>query len=435
MLGTAGEIIVAKIRALAGDGPHGVAVSGGGDSMALLSIAHEAGFSISAATVDHGLRPESAAEAEMVSAFCAEKGLDHQTLTIPPLEGTGNLPARARKARYEALTEWASGRGLHSVLLGHTLDDQAETALMRLARGSGIDGLAAMEERRSHGGIAWVRPMLTVKRETLRTWLRQRGVVWVDDPTNEDLSYDRVKLRQAIPVLEQLGVTVDGLAATASRLRRQAEPLAALADALCSVSRMDGVYGELTFDRRALAGAHYDTSHRVLKSALSDVSHAPYPPRFRALAEVIEALPGEKPETFTLGGCVVTMFEESVVVCREPAATAAATIKPGVILWDQRWRVDAPEVPEDLFVASLGESGLQALAANVNATGRSLPAGWGSLSRYAQRAVPAIFSSIEANRSSLMAVPIIGVTVDPAASGISVSLVSPLNGRAEDNDL
>jgi tRNA(Ile)-lysidine synthase len=192
----------------------GVAVSGGGDSTALLVIAarwaHARGHAISAATVDHGLRAGSAAEAAGVAALCARLGIPHETLRAGNLrDAGGNLAAAARDARFALLGGWARAQGLSAVLLGHTMDDQAETVLMRLARGSGAEGLSAMQAVLERAGVVWLRPLLGARRAALREVLRAEGISWVEDPSNEDAQYDRVKARQALAALAPQGIDVE----------------------------------------------------------------------------------------------------------------------------------------------------------------------------------------------------------------------------------
>ena len=174
----------------------GIAVSGGGDSMALLHLMHrravEGGPPVAAVTVDHGLRPESAAEAAGVAAFCAARGIPHQTLRWQGPSETGNLMDQARRARLRLIAAWAQGAGgpgIGHVVLGHTADDQAESFLMNLGRAAGIDGLSGMRPAWHEQGIHWARPLLGHSRAALRDYLRRHGLPWVDDPSNDnDLS-------------------------------------------------------------------------------------------------------------------------------------------------------------------------------------------------------------------------------------------------------
>ncbi|MEZ5715745.1 MAG: tRNA lysidine(34) synthetase TilS [Paracoccaceae bacterium] len=172
-----------------------VAVSGGGDSMALLLLiehwAREHGAKLSAVTVDHGLRPEAAGEAAMVAAFCAGRGIPHDTLKWSGWDGKGNLQAAARAARYRLIADWARAKGVETVCLGHTRDDQAETFLMRLARKAGSDGLRGMDRDFEREGLRWARPVLGIGRADLRAFLERRGVAWVEDPSNQDEGFDR----------------------------------------------------------------------------------------------------------------------------------------------------------------------------------------------------------------------------------------------------
>mgnify|MGYP000880160469 CR=1 FL=1 len=335
----------------------GVAVSGGGDSMALLHLLAdwraEGGPELTVATVDHGLRPDAAAEAAAVAKGCEALGVSHVTLEWRGWDGSGNLSDRARRARYDLLEGWAKALGLDSVALGHTLEDQAETVLMRLARGSGVDGLSGMAIRREAGGISWVRPLLQARREDLRVWLRARGIAWADDPTNDDMAYDRVKVRQALRVLEPLGVTAEGLVETAERMRRARDVLAGQAVALAEAA-VEIEAGDVVILRDRFDSAPEETRLRLLAHALGWVSRSDYRPRFSALADLMARIGHGK--RATLQGCLVMPRRASLRVTREFASVAGVTSATGQ-LWDGRWVLSGPEGP-DLVVRALGEDGL-----------------------------------------------------------------------------
>ena len=189
-----------------GAGTLGVAVSGGPDSLALLLLAHAAlPGRVEAATVDHGLRAESAAEAAMVAALCAELGVPHETLRVTLAEG--NLQAEARAARYAALEGWLAQRGLAALATAHHADDQAETLLMRLNRGSGVSGLAGVRALgRSPGGAPLLRPLLGWRRCELGQVVAAAGFTAADDPSNANERFDRVRMRQALASADWLDV-------------------------------------------------------------------------------------------------------------------------------------------------------------------------------------------------------------------------------------
>ena len=180
----------------------GLAVSGGPDSLALLLLAAEARpLQIEAATVDHVLRPESRAEAEKVAAVCENLGVPHTILTVKWAERPQTaLQERARFMRYRLLGKWARERNLTSVVTAHHLDDQAETFLMRLSRGSGVKGLAGMRRvsRPQGAAVAIVRPLLGWRHAELEAVCASAGIEPIDDPSNEDDQFERVRVRKAL---------------------------------------------------------------------------------------------------------------------------------------------------------------------------------------------------------------------------------------------
>jgi tRNA(Ile)-lysidine synthase len=200
--------------------PIGLAVSGGPDSLALLLLAVEARpLGVEAATVDHVLRPESRVEAETVAALCERLGVPHKILTVKWAEKPESaIQERARLMRYRLLGDWARERGLSSLLTAHHLDDQAETFLMRLARGAGVKGLAGMRRvsRAQGGGIAVVRPLLGWRHSELESVCADAGVEPVQDPSNEDDQFERVRVRKALAAADWLGA--DAIARSATNL-------------------------------------------------------------------------------------------------------------------------------------------------------------------------------------------------------------------------
>ena len=204
----------------------GLAVSGGGDSMALLHLAVACGLQPAVVTVNHGLRAEAASEAAQVEAVAAALGLSHETLLWQGWDHTGNLQDAARKARRRLIAAWAVQNNIASVALGHTQNDIAETFLMRLQRGAGVDGLAKMAGHWSEGGILWQRPLLGFTRNDLRLWLQAQGLTWVEDPSNDNPRFDRVRARKALAHLQPLGLTPTHLAQVANHLAEARTALA-----------------------------------------------------------------------------------------------------------------------------------------------------------------------------------------------------------------
>lgn len=209
------------------------AVSGGGDSLSLLvllktHLSRLAGApALTAVTVDHGLRPESAAEARLVAAFCTRHDIPHRTVRWNgPRPATG-LAAAARAARFDLLAGTARTLGAGLVLTGHTRDDQAETVAMRATRGGGR-GAAGIAPATLHNGSVWfARPLLAVRRQALRDYLAGRGLSWIDDPSNDNPAFERVRTRRALDTqaVERLARQADRAAAERTALGRRAARL------------------------------------------------------------------------------------------------------------------------------------------------------------------------------------------------------------------
>jgi tRNA(Ile)-lysidine synthase len=207
----------------------GVAVSGGPDSLALLLLAHAAmPGRVAAATVDHGLRPESAGEAQFVAGLCRELGVPHSTLNVTV--GEGNLQDNARKARYQALLNWlprkgdglihGSGWGPSALATAHHADDQAETLLMRLNRGSGLAGLAGIRGATVFPPYSHpvVRPLLSWRRAELADIVERAGIAAVSDPSNANRDFERVRVREALREADWIDVV--GLARSVAHLQQ-----------------------------------------------------------------------------------------------------------------------------------------------------------------------------------------------------------------------
>lgn len=330
----------------------GVAVSGGSDSLALLHLLHAWGqVPLTVATVDHGLRPEAAHEADRVAEICDELGVLHQTLAWKGWDGKGNLQDQARQNRYSLLADWAAAEGCDTVVLGHTMDDQAETFLMRLSRSSGIDGLSGMDRRIWRYGQRFDRPLLSVRRVELREYLSELGVDWTDDPSNEDARFDRVKARNALAALEEMGLrpedithSMTNLSLAALELRDRASEIA---EKICKE-----VTGDLIFDRAGLRRLNPEMQHRLFSKALMFISSEVYPPRREAIWDAESAM--FQGRNHTLHGCLILVSDMTIRLTREWKAVECAT-GPTDQPWDTRWHIDGPHAPT-FEIRALGEA-------------------------------------------------------------------------------
>lgn len=212
----------------------GIAVSGGANSMALMALVAgwakrlgEAAPRLHILTVDHGLRREAASEAEQVAIAARRLGLTHTTLTWTGDKPATSLQEAARNARYQLLGTCAREHGLAAILVAHTADDQMETFLMRLAHGSGVDGLAGMAVLSRRQDLLLLRPFLDVAKSELVATLKSADIAWSEDPSNRNLAFERIRVRQAAPALRDIGLTTGAIGMTAKRLARASVALEA----------------------------------------------------------------------------------------------------------------------------------------------------------------------------------------------------------------
>jgi tRNA(Ile)-lysidine synthase len=262
-----------------------LAVSGGPDSIALMWLAARwrstlaRGPRLIAVTVDHGLRAEAAAEARDVKRLARTLDLTHRTMRWTGEKPKTGLPAAARAARYRLLAQAARASGATHVLTAHTRDDQAETVLMRLLRGSGIGGLAAMARESERDGVLLARPFLHVSKSQLVATLKKAKIGFADDPTNRDTNFTRPRLREIMPVLAAEGGDARNLARLASRLARAnqaveilvdgAERYLALRDREAPRAGLDAsAFDASSFDAKAFAALPEEIRLRLLKRAI-----------------------------------------------------------------------------------------------------------------------------------------------------------------------
>lgn len=355
-----------------------LAVSGGGDSMALMQLACDWARQqahapqLFALTVDHGLRAGSRDEAEWVAAQAAKLGLPHLILTWTQAR-PGASQEEARSARYALMAEYARAHGIDALVTAHTSDDVAETFIMRLGRGSGVDGLAAMARESAWEGVPLVRPLLDLTRVQLRAELAARGAEWLEDPSNADERYERVQVRRALDTLADLGVTRARIAESATRLRRSREAIEASAEDFIATHASVSAAGYVTLSRDALRGAPEDVALHALGNILHAVGGRDRPPRLRKLEMLMGQLHRARCRRATLGGCVITREPRGggLVFSREPGRLRAPPLwlssgETGV--WDRRFCVRADKLScETVRVDALGVANLPALPQGIRA--------------------------------------------------------------------
>ncbi len=360
-----------------------LAVSGGADSTALMWLvsrwqARRGGTpAVHVLTVDHGLRPEAAAECRQVADLAARLGLPCTVLRWrPPADLMTGLQAAARAARYRLMGEWCQ-RHEAALVTAHTLEDQAETFLMRLARGSGVDGLAAMapvsrvpfvEERRGAPPPPHLlRPLLEVPRAKLRATLEAAGIGWIEDPSNRDEAFERVRMRRLLEVLATAGITPEAIARSARRLGRAVDALEGAASDLLRAHLVTHRLLWTELPLKALCDCPPEVQLRVLRRLIMACGASrsfplPREDLERLLADWLApacADPERPPGGRTLGGAFMRLRRRHLVIGREPGRIRhALALSPGekVVtgLWDGRVHITLFDLAAPVRVIHLG---------------------------------------------------------------------------------
>ncbi len=380
--------------------PHvALAVSGGSDSLALMCLAAQWGVArVTVLTVDHRMRPESGAEATFVSRFAGEAGLAHHTLPWTGPKPTAGIQAAARRARYDLLSSYCVANAIPTLLTGHNLDDQAETVLMRLARTSSLNSIAGIPVTGHWGPTRLFRPLLSVRRATLRSYLHTIGQSWIDDPSNGDVRFERVRIRNLMRELIPAGISPEGLARLAQEAAAAVKGLWAAAEDWITAHVIWHETAHCFVPLGPFRGQSIAVRTRILGLlvARQGSGKMPEPSELELLSAWLEE-PGSRR---TLGGAIIARRKALLLIGREPGRIDQ---KPVVIPlsgranWDRRFEIEAPPGCEIVAAGTLAH----------------LPR-WPGLPAFVQASLPAVMFS-----GHIQSVPHLGI-----GSGASVRLLA-----------
>ncbi|MEC8404159.1 MAG: tRNA lysidine(34) synthetase TilS [Pseudomonadota bacterium] len=320
-----------------------LAVSGGRDSMALMCLvyrwkAHLAlNIEIEVITVNHNLRKAAEDECRFVQKIAKDYGFRHKVLIWEHEYIETSIQEKARNARYQLMLDYAREENIDTILTAHTSDDNIETFIMRLAKGSGLDGLKSINEIRHADGIQIERPLLSLSRSLTTEILRSTGNEWVDDPTNEDERFERVKIRNNISSLSSFNISSGNLTKTIQRLTRAHESISfftnLVSQELVELSELG--HADVNFDK--LRNYPKEIILRVLAKALTDINGG------TVSLSSLEAVFTELTKTErckTLNGCQIIPQKNKYVIVRENRGISPAEIKINErISWDGRFDV------------------------------------------------------------------------------------------------
>lgn len=334
------------------EGPIGIAVSGGGDSLALLYLASDwakmAGRTLFGLTVDHGLRPEAKAEARRVGEHCAQLGLSHRTLEWSPPTGTAGQ-ARFRRARHQLLAQATRHTDAALLLMGHTLDDQYETLAMRAARlapgetATGIRALAISPVWPEGRGVFIGRPLLGTRRADLRQILRGQGIEWVEDPSNQDLGYERVRVRQTLRAADLPSLQIQLETSEVARQTQDSLLSAWIAEHV--FTDPDGLVRLEITDLPPTPVLAEGLAWALMIAAGTD-KRAELAGRMALAADIMAA-----PRQFqarTLGGAWIAPRQGEIHIARDPGGVAVVPDEPHPnLVWDGRFHFTEDKTPEN----------------------------------------------------------------------------------------
>ncbi len=280
-----------------------VAVSGGADSMALLCLMqglqekYHFFKQIMAATVDHGLRVESHLEAAQVKMWCASLGINHVTLVWEGDKPKSGVQAKARQARYDLLTHHCKEKGAKYLMTAHHFDDQCETFFLRLLKGSGVQGLRGMRAIQNKKNITLLRPFLSITKKECLDYLEKISQAYLHDPSNDNLDFERVKMRQMLSDLSQKGLDTQAIGSTIHHCEEVSD----------FIERGAGPFIEKILKEKKLVMDDFSRldvflQKHILRQVAWALSQKDYPPRFRDVEAILHAI--EHQENFTFAGYI-----------------------------------------------------------------------------------------------------------------------------------
>lgn len=330
-----------------------LAVSGGPDSMAMAWLAKEQ-FGIEhlhAFIVDHALRPESGQEAQTVKMRLTAMGIKTNILRWEHDQITSRIHVIARQARYDLLIAACKTHNIKTLLLAHHKNDQAETILMRLAKGSGLRGLSGMKEAIERDGVTLRRPLLNTTKDKLIALCQTHQIPVVTDPSNKSDNYARGRLRRVHDALESEGFTEDRMIDLAARASDATDAITHYAHAFLRTHASPTFGGAVQINRSAFKMLPRAIALEVLSSILQTIHNSPYAPRRAQLLEILG-----REDTASLQGCLIQKSEKHILILREPSAiTDQKPIAPQeTILWDGRWQVTYKDTKTGLEIRALG---------------------------------------------------------------------------------
>ena len=319
--------------------PLAVGVSGGADSLCLVWLlrqwAKAKKHPLVALTVNHRLRVEADKEAAYVADLMKSWGIEHHTLSWDEKKPTTRLEEKAREARYHLMSTFCYQHDIHYLCLAHHQEDQMETFLSRLSRGSGIDGLSAMKSTSKRGNLTLLRPLLSLSKQDLIDTLTQHDITWCEDPMNQDPAYERVRWRASLPHLAEMGLTAESVNLSTNRLAEAVKALQFYADSFIKDHVDVDPLGYARIDTNTYLALPFETRVRVLGTLINLIGQ---PKKILSL-DSLENTVRQMPVQLTLGECHIIPHKKGIFIAKEAARQEPAKMIPSKtwVKWDRFW--------------------------------------------------------------------------------------------------
>ncbi len=373
---------------------------------------------ITVLTVDHQLRSQSWAEAEFVADAALALGFKHQTLTWDEPKPKSGLQNAARTARYSLMLDYCNAHGVEALLTAHTEDDQAETFIMRLKRGSGVDGLSGIAEVSMQRNVAILRPLLAISKAQIIRHCAAHKIAFVTDPGNQNASFERIAVRQNMLLLRKVGLRQEVLARSATRLHRGRQALKEFTEDTLRQAFTVSPLGLGTLKRDAFDKVPEEIKIRLLARVLGLIGGNAQPAESFKIERLALKL-SEREIRTALGGCrIVAVDEHSIAFIREHGRMRNVDLAlpaGGSCIWDRRVTLCMAEPCDSpATIRPLGSMSRQSMPDELRAALRQKS----PLDRLAALASPAILIGTE-----VMSVPLLGWKRDPAAPHVRASFV------------
>ncbi len=334
-----------------------VAVSGGADSLSLALLLKYAGIKFVALIVDHGLRIESAKEASSVQKHLRRLKIESHILKWSDNKPKSNIHENARRARYKLLTNYCHENNIRYLLVAHTKNDQAETIMLRIFRGSGVDGISGIKKKTTMNGITVIRPLLDIKRGDIELFLKSKKIKWIDDPSNYNTKFERVRVRQLLSSFHDKDLWLDRLSLLGENASRSSDYIKKRVRSVFKKLIEIDKFGFISVPHSKFLKLHEEIALKLLVKIITRFSDKEHQPRLASLEKCYEQIISKKDTV--LGGIEIKHHKDKVLFIRE-LKKVDKEIKNGI--WDNRFFI----TPNNKFkIAPLGEDGWKQVKSKV----------------------------------------------------------------------